>query len=46
MLKKNKIHSFATESGKQKTQGAEWKIIEATLIRGLFGSILRQCNKK
>ena len=39
-IKKNKIHSFATESGKRKIWGAEGKIIEATLIRDLFGSIL------
>ena len=45
MLKKNKIHSFATELGKQKTRGAEGKNIEATLKRDLVGSILCQCNK-
>ena len=39
-IKKKKIHSFATESEKWKTRGAEGKIIEATLIRDLFGSIL------
>ena len=39
MIKK-KIHSFAAESGKRKTRGAEGKFIEATLIRDLFGSIL------
>ena len=47
MIKKHKIHDFATESGKWKTRGAEGKTIEATLIRGLFGSVLFcQCNKK
>ena len=30
-IKKNKIHSFATESGKQKIRRAEGKIIEATI---------------
>ena len=39
-LKKNKIYSFPRESGKRKIRGAEGKIIEATLIRDLFGSIL------
>ena len=40
MIKKHKIHDFATESGKWETRGAEGKTIEATLIRGLFGSVL------
>ena len=40
-IKKNKIHSFERESGKRKIRGAEGKILEATLIRDLFGSILR-----
>ena len=39
-FKKKKIHSFATESRKRKIRGAEGKIIEATLIRDLFGLIL------
>ena len=39
-IKKNKILIFSTESGKLKVRGAEGKIIEATLIRDLFGSIL------
>ena len=39
-IKKNKIHSFAAESGKRKIRGAEGKIIEATFVRYLFGSIL------
>ena len=34
------MHSFATDSGEQKIRGAEGKIIEAPLIRDLFGSIL------
>ena len=37
--KRNKKHSFPTESGKRKIWGAE-AIIEASLIRDLFGSIL------
>ena len=39
-IKKNKILSFATESGKRKIRGAEGKNLEATLIRDLFVSIL------
>ena len=39
-IEKNKIHSFATESGKRKNRGAQEKIIEATLKIDLFGSIL------
>ena len=38
--KRNKKHSFPTESEKRKIWGAERKIIEASLIRDLFGSIL------
>ena len=38
--KRNKKHSFPTQSGKRKIWGAERKIIEASLIRDLFGSIL------
>ena len=39
-IKKSKIHCSAAESGKRKIRGAEGKIIEATLIKDLFGSIL------
>ena len=39
-LKKSKIQNFATESRKLKILQTEGKIIKATLIRDLFGSIL------
>ena len=40
-IKKDKIHNFATESAKHKVREAEGKITEATMIRDLFGSMLR-----
>ena len=39
-LKAQKIHTFATEDGKKKLKGADGKLVEACLIRDLFGSIL------
>ena len=39
-LKAQMIHTFATEIGKKELKGADGKLVEACLIRDLFGSIL------
>ena len=39
-IKNDKIYSFATQSGKRKIGVAEGEIIEAPLVKDLFGLIL------
>ena len=39
-IKRQKIHTFATEAGKRSVKGADNKVKAVTMIRDLFGSIL------
>ena len=39
-IKRQKLHTFATEAGKKRIENKDGKLVEASLVRDLFWSIL------